>query len=417
MATRPSLGVAGERGTMELLDELRNKPYAPDLPFPVSEYRRRVANAQTAMAAQGLDIHLISITPNLGYLTGYDTSMPSGYAVGLLPAKGEVGLHCSELEGCCALQSSTIDDIELYRWYDAQDTASQLGLVLRERGLDRARIGVEMGNPETFASGAFDTRSFLKLKEMLPRAEFVDSTNLIMELRLFKVPQEIEYMRKAAEISLKGLFAAIETAGEGVNENECVGAAQQAMLSAGSELMSIDPMLMSGERTGWMPHVPYKRNVLQRRDSMYLEFTGTYNRYNAPTMRSAAIGEATNDVRRVADTSIRTVSTILDNAKPGRSGHDVAIEAGKVLAEQPDIYFHGAFGYSIGMGHQPTWTEAPMYLAEGNERELSPGMCFHTPICVFVPRGVGVGFSESIVITESGCEVLGPGTRRELVIR
>ena len=69
------------------------------------------------------------------------------------------------------------------------------------------------------------------------------------------------------------------------------------------------------------------------------------------------------------------------------------------------------------MSNQPTWGEAPMYIAEGIERELKAGMCFHCPICIFVPRGAGIGFSESITITRKGCDILGPGLERELKIR
>jgi Xaa-Pro dipeptidase len=402
---------------MDLLEELRKKPYKPDFPFPVSDYTKRVKKAQAAMARQGIDVHLISNTPNLGYLTGYDTTMPSGYTVGVLPAKGAVALHCSELEGCCALQSSTIKDIVLYRWYDAQDTGSELGKMLLERGYDGKRIGIEMRNPETFAAGAFDTGSFLRLRELLPNAEFIDTTDLIMELRIIKSPAEIAYMRKAGEIGWRGLNAALAEIGEGKTDNDVVAAGHHALIESGSELMSIDPMVISGERTGWMPHVPYKRDVLKRGDSVYLEFTGTYHRYNAPAMRSAAVGTVTDEVRRLADVSLATFELILENAKPGRTGHDIARAAGKVLRKHKDIYYHGAFAYSIGMSHQPNWCEAPMYIAQGNERELKAGMCFHCPICIFVPRGAGLGFSESITITRQGCDILGPGLERELKVR
>ena len=189
------------------------------------------------------------------------------------------------------------------------------------------------------------------------------------------------------------------------------------MIASGSELMSADPMIMSGERTGWMPHVPYKRHALKRGDSIYLEFAGTYQRYNAPAMRGAAVGVATKQVRRLSDIALATVELILEHAKPGRSGHDIARDAGKVLRKHKDIYFHGALGYSIGMSNQATWGEAPMYIAEGVERELKAGMCFHCPICIFVPRGAGIGFSESITITRKGCDILGPGLERELKIR
>ncbi len=70
------------------------------------------------------------------------------------------------------------------------------------------------------------------------------------------------------------------------------------------------------------------------------------------------------------------------------------------------------------MGHQPTWTEAAHYIALGSQTLLQPGMTFHLPICTWVPaEKYGVGFSESILVTETGCEILGPGHRRELAVR
>ncbi len=159
---------------MELIEELTREPIPRELAFPEAEYAARLKKVQERMAEQGLHVLLVSNTPNLGYLSGYDTTMPPGYTVGIVPAEGEVALHCSELEAPCALLFSTIKDITVFHWYDAQDTATQLGELLRDRGLDGKRIGLEMGYPETFASGAFDTRSYLRLAELLPNANFVD---------------------------------------------------------------------------------------------------------------------------------------------------------------------------------------------------------------------------------------------------
>jgi Xaa-Pro aminopeptidase len=402
---------------MDLIGALKKDPLPKELAFSRAEYDTRVKKVQGMMAEQGLDLHLVSNTPNLGYLTGYDTTMPSGYTVGVVPADGPVWLHCSELEATCALLSSTIEEIALFHWYDAQDTATQLGEVLRDKGCDGKRIGLEMGFPETFASGAFDTRSYLRLKELLPNASFVDTTNLVMEARLIKSPAELDYMRKAGAISYTGLLAAIDAAAEGGTENDVIAAGHAALIGAGSELMSIDPMIMSGARTRYMPHTPYKRTQLKRGDPIYLEFTGTYQRYNAPCMRSAAVGEASDNIKRISDASIKTVELLIENIRPGRTGHEVAQIAKTGLASVPNAYFHGGFGYSIGMGHQPTWTEAPMYVADGIERALEPGMTFHLPMCVWDPLEGGIGFSESVEVTETGCATLTPGTDRTLAIR
>ncbi len=44
-------------------------------------------------------------------------------------------------------------------------------------------------------------------------------------------------------------------------------------------------------------------------------------------------------------------------------------------------------------------------------------MTFHLPICIFTGGRDGVGFSETVTVTDDGCEVLTPGALRELVVR
>lgn len=401
---------------MKLIEELTREPIPSRLAFLPSEYDDRLRRVRANMQAAGMEVLLVSSTPSLGYLTGYDTTMPPGYTVGIVSLEGEVTLHCSELEAPCALLEGTIRDIEVFYWYEAQDTASDLARVLQERGHGQKRIGIEMGNAETFASGAMDVRSYLRLTDLLPEATFTDGTEIVLEARIRKSPAELAYMRKAGELTYAGLMASIDAVAEGRSENEVVAAGYAAMVGGGSELMSIDPMIMSGWRTGWMPHIAYKREVLEQGDPVYLEYSAAYRRYNAPSMRSAVVGQPSDGLRRLADASIATLNLLIDNIKPGRSGHDVARVAKRGLQSVPEAYFHGGFAYSIGMGFQPSWTENPMYVAEGVDRELEAGMTFHLPICIWVPRRYGIGFSESVVVSESGCELLTPGLRRELAI-
>lgn len=401
---------------MKLIDEMLREPIESELAFPRAEYDRRTQRVREAMAAEGIDALLVSNTSNIGYLTGYDTTMPSGYTTLLVPASGDLTLHCSELEAPCMLLNGCVRDISVFYWYEAQDTGSDLARILLERGYDGKKIALEMGFAETFASGAFDTKSYLTLRERLPRATFTDATTLVLEVRLIKTQAELANMRQAGAYTWAGLQAGLAVVAEGATDNQAVAAAYHALISGGSELMSIDPMLMIGYRTGWMPHIPYKRTTFKRGDTAYFELTGTHNRYNAPSMRSAVVGAPSDDVRRLSDAAIATLELLIENIRPGRTGHEVAEIAQRGLSAVPEAFFHGGFGYSIGMSYQPTWTENPMYIAQGVHRELQPGMTFHLPICIWVPRQYGIGFSESVAVTATGCEVLTPGKDRFLTI-
>lgn len=90
---------------------------------------------------------------------------------------------------------------------------------------------------------------------------------------------------------------------------------------------------MVGPRVGLGPHMPFKRTTLQQGDTIYLEFTGTYNRYNAPSMRSAVIGQPSDGVRQLADCALDVLDRLIDGIRPGRTGHEVATEAARGLRE------------------------------------------------------------------------------------
>ncbi|MEG6508378.1 Xaa-Pro peptidase family protein [Methyloligella sp. 2.7D] len=404
---------------MDLVSVLQESPLPRELPFTEAEYAERVQKVQKKMVEQGVDFLLISNTPNLCYLTGYDTCMSPGYTIGILGTTGDVILHASELEATCAMLMSNIKDIRVFYWYEAQDTATQLAEILKGLGAEGKTIGLEMGYAETFASGAFDTKSYLKLASLLPTAKFYDATRLVLDVRLIKTAKELDYMRKAGEYTAIGLEASIAAVTEGATDTQIAGAGYGAMVSAGSELMSIDPMIATGKRAAYMPHAPYKRIPVAKGEAVYLEYSGCYHRYNAPSMRSAVVGTPPDGTKRLADASIKVVELLLENIKPGRTGDDVAKDAQRGLDDAPEgTYFHGGFGYSIGMGFQPTWTENPVYISPGSEDVLQPGMTFHLPICVWVPSDkYGLGFSESVAVTETGCEVLTPGKDRVLAVR
>jgi Xaa-Pro dipeptidase len=400
-----------------LYETLKERGVERELAFPASEYQRRLAAVQAAMRQRGIDLLIASNAANCCYLSGYDSCMPPAYGVLLVPADGEMTLHCAEIEAPVAMYHSIIDDMVMFDWYNADDTATELAGLLKDRGYETSTIGIEMANLESFASGAYDTASYLRLVELLPQAEFVDGSELVLDQRIIKTEAELEYMREAGRITEVALNASIEATHEGVNENAIAAAAYNAAALAGSEVMSIDPMILTGPRSGLMPHLPYRRHMVGAGDVVYMEYSGTYWRYNAPSMRSTVIGPAGPRLEKLAATSIEVLSAVMREAAPGRTGHDVASAVAPLWEQTPGAFFHGGYAYAIGMGSQPTWTEAPVYIAIGAERELEPGMCFHVPINPVYPGEFGVGFSESIVITSSGCEQLTPKRPCELVVR
>ncbi len=75
--------------------------------------------------------------------------------------------------------------------------------------------------------------------------------------------------------------------------------------------------------------------------------------------------------------------------------------------------FRKRTGYSVGVGYAPSWGEGHIVsLRRDDPTPLEPGMVFHMPPALRVPRRYGLGFSETVLVTETGCEVLTAFPRR-----
>jgi Xaa-Pro dipeptidase len=403
---------------MDLRTVMQEAGIKKELGFAPEEYAERIARARAAMAADDFDVMVVTTTVNACYLTGYESIMSPSYVACIIPRDGEIVIETAETEVANVFNHSVADDVVVFNWMKAATTADSLANELKERGFASAKIGLELSLPENFAMGAYDAASYLRLVELLPEATFADVTPLIMELRLRKSPRELEYMRRAGDFTWIALQGSIEATYLGANENDVVAACYAEATAAGSELMSIPPMVITGPRTGLMPHLMWRRATLEPGDLVYMEYTGTYWRYNAPSMRTSVVGRPTPKAEKLAAVSIEVLEALQTLVRPGRTGNDIAAELAPYWDQVPGAFFHGAYCYSIGMGFNPTWTECPVYVAEGADRELEEGMCFHTPINPFYPgEGPGVGFSESITVTADGCERLTPGLGLELIER
>ena len=118
-----------------------------------------------------------------------------------------------------------------------------------------------------------------------------------------------------------------------------------------------------------------------------------------PRMHTAVLGPPSDEVKRLADLS--------SHALDGRVASDVVRQVQPTLDEVADeALTAGMFDYSIGLAFPPTWREMLNFVSLDNDEELEVGMTFHSPIPLRIPNRLGLGFSETWTVTESGCEVL-----------
>ncbi len=379
-----------------------------EMAFTRAEYDARVARTRSAMRHAGVDLLLVHSLPDICYLTGFQTPLSDWYSCLVLPLEGELALQVCDHE--LAAMNTYVQTLLPVLWEDMDAAAGQLADHLSLIGAAGARIGLQRRRP------GLNPFTEERLRDALPRAQWIDTTDLVLRVRAVKSPAEIACLREAGRLSTLGIEAALATVREGATENEITAASMQAIVAAGGEYFSIDPIVRAGKRSG-ITHATAKRAVVRRGDAVLMEIGGVYQRYCAPLLRTAVVGKPPDALRRLADVSLRAMELLFDNLRPGRTMGEVASAAMKALAGlDSDVRMRGYFGYAVGISFPPSWVERSGEIAEGRADEIVPGMTFHLHRVLRIPGVMGVGFSESVVIIESGFELLTRHPRQLAII-
>jgi Xaa-Pro dipeptidase len=255
------------------------------------------------------------------------------------------------------------------------------------------------------------------LQRLLPNATFVDCTDLVQQQRAVKSEEELRYSREAARIASLATIAGIEAVRAGTTENDVAAAVWAGLLEHGSEEPAIAPFVLSGERT-YLAHQTWGGRTMRRGDVVFFEVGAKRAMYHGAQMRSGTIGPPPDEVRRIAEADIGALEAAIPLMKPGAVSRDVDKAARDVITKAGfGEYFRHRLAYSIGIKYPPDWGEGHIIsIKPHDESVLQAGMVFHlVPSCLVYGK-YGVGFSETVLVTDTGGEIL-TSAPRELFVR
>jgi Xaa-Pro dipeptidase len=171
--------------------------------------------------------------------------------------------------------------------------------------------------------------------------------------------------------------------------------------------MSSEPIITAGRKSG-VAHTTFHRYRLRSGDVALLELGGCYNRYTAALMRTGVIGKPAPEVERMYRTCVDALAACLQAIKPGVTAEIPHLACQAVIDKAGyTANFRKRAGYSVGISFPPDWGEGHIVsLAKGNQAILQPGMVFHLPPALRKYGEYGVGVSETVLVTDRGCERL-----------
>ena len=257
--------------------------------------------------------------------------------------------------------------------------------------------------------GDVPVQSYLTWQRELAGWQFKDATAAFRRLRLVKSAEEIEWLRKGAELTDAAIDHLVANVKPGMHEYELGALIESAALARGG--LPHLYYISSGPQEGSSACVPRQNlshRLIERGDVINIEISVSYWGYSGQAHRPIFVGAQPGDLyRRLWDTALESYTRCLAVLRAGATSEDV-LDASDVIAER-GFTINDGFLHGFGIGLLPP-SVGTRQARRGIPR---PPFKFEENMCVVVQPNVvthderaGVQLGNLFRITREGAECL-----------
>ncbi|MEA5014073.1 MAG: Xaa-Pro peptidase family protein [Candidatus Limiplasma sp.] len=254
-------------------------------------------------------------------------------------------------------------------------------------------------------------REFGKYREAIPAAEWCVVGDCLEELRQVKDEDELALIRKACQITGEAFERLLPQIKEGMTEKELAALLEYDMRSHGADGIAFSSIVAAGAN-GSLPHAVPSDAKLKKGDMITLDFGAKAGGYCADMTRTVALGEPSQEMKRVYQVVQEAQRLAQEAVAAGKSCKAVDAIARDYINSQG---YEGRFGHGLGhslgieIHENPRFnTQSEAILQEGQLMTVEPG--------VYLPGIGGVRIENTVVVTKDGCIALTTPTRDLIIL-
>lgn len=362
----------------------------------LAERQRRIAKAQQLMGENKLGAIAVAGGTSLQYFAGVRWGTSERMFIMVLPAKGNPFFVVPAFEKDRAMEQISVgpfgNDFQVVSWEEDDSPYQKTAVMLKERGLATASIGIEETTDFVFADG---------IGKAATQAKITSATPVTAGCRMIKSPEELALMRFASDVTIKAFEWAYKQIKEGMTREDFNGLIQAGHAQQG---YVGGAMVLVAEGSA-LPHGTLKPQVVREGTIILIDGGCTVEGYRSDISRTFTVGgKATDKMKQVFEIVQKAQAAALKATRPGVACEAVDAAARKVIVDAgygPGYtYFTHRVGHGMGMdGHE--WP----YLVKQNTRPLEPGMTFSDEPGVYIKGEFGVRLEDDMVVTENGAEL------------
>tara|TARA_Y100001970_G_scaffold28056_1_gene34354 strand:- start:3598 stop:4749 length:1152 start_codon:yes stop_codon:yes gene_type:complete len=372
------------------------------LHFSVEEFKSRKDKLIKILNEEKLDALLMFRQESMYWLTGYDTFGYVFFQTLVLDKKGNIILLTRAPDLRQAQNTSNINDIRIWIDKNGSNPTIDLKVILDELNLKGKKIGVE------YEAYGLTGRNALRLNKSLENyCSIEDASELVTKLRVIKSNEEINYVKKAANLADKALSEVWKHAKAGVSESKILAEMNKVIFEGGGDYPANEFIIGSG-KNALLCRYQAEKQILNSQDQLTIEWAGTFRHYHSAMFRTIPIGKADSKHYKMHEACIEALSNCENKLKPGNQIGEVFDAHAKTF---DDLGYKNsrmnACGYSLGATFSPNWMDWPM-LFTGNPYVIKTGNVFFMHMILMDSNNnLAMNLGETYLVTENGNERLG----------
>ena len=232
---------------------------------------------------------------------------------------------------------------------------------------------------------------------------------LLKKSRMIKTEAEIDSIIAAQKITDAAFSHILGYIKAGVSEREIMLELEFFMRKMGSEGVAFDTIAVAGKNSS-LPHGEPTDYKLQKGDLLTLDFGAVINGYRSDMTRTVAIGEISDEKKRVYNTVLAAQKAAIENIAVGKKCSQIDKIARDYIenAGYKDLFGH-ALGHSVGLDIHEYPNLSPRcdeILCENMVLTVEPGVYIENEFGVRIENMIIVGKNGARVITNSPTELI-----------
>ena len=346
---------------------------------------------QRAVARLKADALLVSHPANVRYLTGFTGSnaqllLAPGFA--LLFTDPRYGLQVREETGCQArvLKGNALAGV--------------------------ARAVARLGFRKlAFESSHMPHGSHHFLEERLGKVSLEPNKGRVEKLRMVKSPDEVDLIRASVRLTSEAFDRALEHLRPGLSENFFAAEIEFQMRALGAEKPAFETIVTSGERSA-LVHARPSGDPILKDEVLLIDMGAQREGYSSDMTRTVFLGKPGKEVKRLYRAVLEAQRAAIDRIRPGVSTIDVDRAArDRLRADGLEELFLHSTGHGLGLE-----VHEPPRVSRRQKTLLEAGMVITVEPGVYRKGFGGIRIEDTVLVTETGCEVLTPTPKDLLAI-